>query len=374
MPIYCDESGFTGDNMLDKDQPYFSYASVNISEDEAEEKVNLIKKKYNIRLEEIKGKVLLSRSDKYKKAVGELFIDLLNRTKITFAEKKYSIACSFFEHIFLPLLDKKISLFYDNNLDKYIIYTIYTYIKNNDEMVEDMLLEFEKFIHRKESSLLSFDISNDNNKKLIYPIIELALLHKDKIIEKFQKLNDLKYILDKSAPLFYYTICAWTDELENIKVICDESKPLEYFVRLFNDIFINRKDQVRKTINGINFPLIPHLSEPISFGKSKNIPGLQLADIMASVTTYIAKNIAICPYAQEWHSLISPHVYASIIPGNDYPHNSKLETVRSIVILEELVKRSRQNQDLLDRIEEKFLFADAFAQVYMSSHASNNEE
>ena len=33
--IYCDESNHTGNNLLDKDQHTFLYATVHISEDEA---------------------------------------------------------------------------------------------------------------------------------------------------------------------------------------------------------------------------------------------------------------------------------------------------------------------------------------------------
>lgn len=35
--IYCDESGFTGNNLSDLDQPYFVYADVAITPEEATE-------------------------------------------------------------------------------------------------------------------------------------------------------------------------------------------------------------------------------------------------------------------------------------------------------------------------------------------------
>lgn len=35
--IYFDEAGFTGDNLLDPDQPYFVYAGVAIDENYAED-------------------------------------------------------------------------------------------------------------------------------------------------------------------------------------------------------------------------------------------------------------------------------------------------------------------------------------------------
>lgn len=367
MPIYCDESGFTGNNMLNIDQPHFSYASVHLSENESEKILMSFKQKHNIRQREIKCQSLLSKGSKYKDAIDEIFIQLLDRTKITYADKIYSLACSFFEHIFEPVLIKKISLFRDNLFDKYIIYTLYTYINDHNKIAQSLFVEFEKFMRNKESNLFSLNISMKNHgDECIFPIIEFVSFHKDIITKEFSKNSVIKkWILDKSTTLFYRTICDWTVEIGNLNVICDKSKPLEYHARLFNKYFIDRKDQLWEKIRGKNFPLIPHLSQPISFRDSKDIPGLQLADIMASTTTYSVKNYFICPYADKWYHKLLPHVSASFTPGDDYPHTSRPETLKNIIILDELLDRSRQNQDLLDGIEEKFLFADRFVQEYL---------
>ncbi len=46
--IYCDEAGYTSSNLLDKQQPYFAYASVATNNDEAKEFVKEIIKDYGI--------------------------------------------------------------------------------------------------------------------------------------------------------------------------------------------------------------------------------------------------------------------------------------------------------------------------------------
>ncbi|WP_165070729.1 DUF3800 domain-containing protein [Desulfovibrio sp. ZJ200] len=149
MSIYCDESGFTGNNMLNEDQPHFSYVGINISEEYAAEKIINFTKKHNIRQEEIKGQSLLSKSNRYKEAIGELFIELIEKTKITVSLKKYSLACSFFEYIFEPLIAKKNSLFYESGFHQYIANTIYLNSYGNNKTANDMLLEFEKFMRNK---------------------------------------------------------------------------------------------------------------------------------------------------------------------------------------------------------------------------------
>jgi hypothetical protein len=39
LTIFCDESGFTGQDLLNPDQPYFSYSSVLIDPEEAQQLV-----------------------------------------------------------------------------------------------------------------------------------------------------------------------------------------------------------------------------------------------------------------------------------------------------------------------------------------------
>ena len=55
IPIYCDESGFTGENLLHDEQIIFSYASISCDEIEAEEFAKYIIKKYKIQTAELKG-------------------------------------------------------------------------------------------------------------------------------------------------------------------------------------------------------------------------------------------------------------------------------------------------------------------------------
>jgi hypothetical protein len=57
--IYCDESGFTGNDLLDKKDTVFAYATVAINHEEATEYVNNIIQKYKLQGGELKGRNLL---------------------------------------------------------------------------------------------------------------------------------------------------------------------------------------------------------------------------------------------------------------------------------------------------------------------------
>ena len=46
--IYCDEAGFTGANLLDVNQPYFTFATTDIDEDAARELLAEAVAKFNL--------------------------------------------------------------------------------------------------------------------------------------------------------------------------------------------------------------------------------------------------------------------------------------------------------------------------------------
>ena len=74
--IYCDESGFTGAKLSDKDQTHFVYASVAMSVDRAAEIVREVREHNRINTAEIKGSSLL-KSPRGRKAVSFIPLSVL---------------------------------------------------------------------------------------------------------------------------------------------------------------------------------------------------------------------------------------------------------------------------------------------------------
>ena len=58
--IYFDESGFTGNNLLNPNQTMFSYGSVATCDDEARDFVEYLIKKYGVQNGELKGGKLIA--------------------------------------------------------------------------------------------------------------------------------------------------------------------------------------------------------------------------------------------------------------------------------------------------------------------------
>ncbi len=124
MPIYCDESGFTGNDALNIDQPYFSYAAVNIEHDDAAEYLKQFRERHRIKSPEVKGSALLSRP-KGRDAAEELLIDMLPHSRVYISEKLFSLCGRFFEYVFEPLFAGHNGPLYYSAFNQYIAVTVY---------------------------------------------------------------------------------------------------------------------------------------------------------------------------------------------------------------------------------------------------------
>ena len=96
--IYFDESGFTGNNLIHPHQEFFSYASVATDDEEAKDFVEYLVRKYNIQNGELKGTNLV-KFNKGRKAIDVILKQFQNRIKVSISNKKYALACKFFEYV-----------------------------------------------------------------------------------------------------------------------------------------------------------------------------------------------------------------------------------------------------------------------------------
>ena len=121
MPIFIDESGFTGNNLLDAEQPYFVLSSVSISDDDAQYLVNKVKGDFQIQAvaDELKGANLLRTADGMN-VVKYILYNIQGRYALSYNHKSYALCGKFFEYVFEPVLQENKSFFYANNFHLFI--------------------------------------------------------------------------------------------------------------------------------------------------------------------------------------------------------------------------------------------------------------
>ncbi|HWS18234.1 MAG TPA: DUF3800 domain-containing protein, partial [Candidatus Elarobacter sp.] len=116
--IYCDESGFSGNNLADNGNPYFVYASVRFEPEAASELVAQVKKDFRLQ-GEIKG-ANLTKHAQGRRALTRLIKSCAPESKLILANKKFALAGKLFEYIFEPPLAQNSLLFYNIGFQKYV--------------------------------------------------------------------------------------------------------------------------------------------------------------------------------------------------------------------------------------------------------------
>lgn len=285
MKIFCDESGYSGSNFLDKSQLYFAYSGIALNEDEIKDIFSLIDRNYMRQGGEIKARKLL-KSVKGKKVVLEIFRNYSKNARVVFDDKRFALAAKIFEYGVEPYLETN-SREYKTGFHLFISNTLYMYFITGDKFVikffEDFLrvlqgkISIEKNIFEKE-----FDEYKDN--EVIRWIVEI-MTHNPPVITEELLLDGKipKHIMDLTTTSLLGILTDFSKKHGRLEVICDES----------NILFENRVFDIINDIGERNIR-IDSLNGEIGFGTSSKIKtanskvelGIQVADIFATATAF----------------------------------------------------------------------------------------
>lgn len=357
QPIYFDESGFTGNNLLNPNQTFFSYASIAIDPDDAKKFVLDLIKKHSLNGEELKGCALIKHS-KGRKAILELLNEFKGKIKVSVSNKKYALAAKFFEYIFEPCISEKNSLFYSINFHKFISNMLYLEFCSMGAGAEEIFVDFEKLMRKgnfEELKHLFSTTINPNMSPMLVQICEFAYLQRDKVSEELQSLRGTgseKWILDLTATCLNRMLAEWGQEFEQMTAYCDHSKPLEHLGYFF-EAMINRNDKLFVEFFGDRQPITFNLSENIHLVNSVSVPAIQLADVIAAAFSYAFierpnDNFA-CKIREFFPLMLSK---CCILPEKDQINIEDPTVIRNALVLIELHSRSTKGLPLLDGFRE----------------------
>src|ERR1035437_2023943 len=135
MTIYCDESGYTGADLLEVNQPYFVFSGVVLSEQNILDIERTIRSNYLVQ-GEIKGRNII-QSKKGQDTILKVFNEYSENCKVVFHEKKYALAAKIFEYAIEPNLISN-QLAYETGFHKYISTGLYAYFVNSKYDAENI--------------------------------------------------------------------------------------------------------------------------------------------------------------------------------------------------------------------------------------------
>ena len=353
--VYCDDAGFTGDNLLNRDQPFFAYSAVAIEPSEAADLVAELRQSFNLAGRELKGKDLYDRS--YAITLITLLANRLqDRVSIALNDKLFSLAAKFFEYVYEPSIAANSRFFYERGTHVYVATVLWAFLNTGDPTTRQIADRFEALMRRRSGQpLLYFDESfAPGQDDAIAPIMRFAIARKDSAIEELDSLANengrIRWVLDLSLSSARSVLATLGERVGEIDVTMDESKPLEDFVD-FMSVFVGRTDTQYMELGGRRRPLTFNLQRVPRFGSSKEDPGLQIADLFASFAALSARDRHTSKGAAILNALLPILDADTVLPDYGALDLEKKSTIMNLSLVTELADRAEAGAPLLSDIE-----------------------
>jgi len=287
MKIYCDESGYTGSDLLEKNQPYFVYSAVNFSEKQLTEIKEYIYKNYNVQNNEIKGKLLVNNT-KGQKVIKEIFKKYSKNARIVYHDKKYALSAKIVEYGIEPYLRSNFQ-FYKSNLNDFIATGLYASFILKEDSAEKLFQDFLLILRGKKEIDSNLLISLKNDNPLFEWLLEIITTKPSIILDEIQIADSEidKWILDLTMTSLLGLLSDWSKNGAELDVVCDNSK-----VFINNPIFeiINKMGLIGNRKKILETPLGFKLKNIITIDDSKDNFGIQMADLFSSTIYYCLNN------------------------------------------------------------------------------------
>jgi hypothetical protein len=349
--VYCDDAGFTGDNLLQAEQPFFGYAAVAIGPDAAADLVDRLRSRFQIVGAEIKGRHLYRRQDALQ-LIAWLLGELGNRASVAVSDKLFSLSGKFFEYVFEPVLARNSLFFYERGFHLHVATVVWAHLTRGDATTGQIASRFETILRRQGGApQLYFDARGpgpaDDPIATIQRFIDGC---RPEIEAELASLADedgrIKWVLDLSFSSAKSVLCTIGERFGQLDVMFDDSKPLLAY-RDFFDHFIGRTDNPRMELRGRDAPLIFHLAKPVEFGSSAAEPGLQLADLVASFSALASRDRRSAKGAEILATCLPWFNDESVWPDLDQLRMERKENFLNAILLLELAARADAGKDLL---------------------------
>ncbi len=363
--VYCDDAGFTGDNLLDAAQPFFAYAAVAIEPSEAAALVSELRSAFNLSAGELKGRLLYGRS--IAPELLRRLIDMLgNRISVALNDKLFSLAGKFFEYVYDPSIKTNNRFFYERGTHFYVSTALWAYLSADDAAAGQIAQRFEALMRRRAGDTLVYlnDHADLARLEALEPIIRFANATRNVVLAELDELADesgrIKFVLDLSFSSAKSVLATVGERFGLLDVTMDESQPLEAFAGFFSN-FVGVSEVNYITVGGRTRPLNFCLKRAVQFASSKTDPGLQLADIVASFAASAARD-----RASERGGRMLQQLLPVLDPDTVWPSPGDIDLRKKAVMLNmclisELADRAERGQPLLHGIERYY---DTMSQRY----------
>ncbi len=356
--VYVDEAGFTGGNLLDRDQSELVFAAVAISAPEADRVWMEVATRSKSQSPELKGTNLTSQANG-RTAITWLLENTAEHVKLAAINKRYALAGKFFEYIFEPVLAEKNSLLYAMDFHKFVAMALYLHFAADHPFGAHIFESFQHLVRDPGSGRVTNlyppnEINIDEQDPLRY-MLTFALCHQDRIEAELRAIAASQsypgWALELSSTSVHCLLAGWAEKHGSLRVYCDDSKPLAANRELF-DAMVGRQDRFYAGFGTHgDRSIIYNLVEPMQFVDSKQSPGTQIADIWATSLAYAFRHLEdeIC---QRWLEVAEPAIDTVIFPDTQFVDMDAEGPLLNWALLVELSRRSVNGESVTLDIED----------------------
>lgn len=361
LDVYCDEAGFTGEHLSNRDQKFFAYASVAIRPEEAEGLVARISKDFGVQGGELKGSRLLKYS-RGRRAIEDIVDILADRAQVVVHHKAYALAGKFFEYTFEPLISDISSLFYTVNFHRFVAGVLYLNMFLEHDRAANLSSRFEEAVRVDDTRFRDLlAVHGPDDRDPVEQLISFCIYNRGPILRELERVRDGGgWTLELTLTSLWSLLAHWGDRAASIRVSCDQSVPIRDHQDFIN-MMVGRKDKAVVELGGRRSSYLFNLAEPISLVESHDSPGVQLADVMAAAARHAFEE-----NRDEWARTLFRRMLAagslhdgSMYPDVDYVDIRQKEPCVNYLLLLELVRRSKVGESLINGIPQFLAVAQA---------------
>lgn len=373
--VFCDESGFDGNNLWHPDQPHFVYSAVDIAESDAADLVKEARDRFKLSATELHAMQLL-RKPKSEQAVRWILDQMGDRFRVACFHKRFALAGKMFEYFFEPIVSDASNYFYANGFHKFVANGIFCAALGGPDEAESALVDFQQLMRDRDSSSLSRVLERiasieEGQEGFLQTLSTILICNQPAIQSELSMFEGngrnegpVRWILELTNTALRSLLAELSGpEMEPLIVTCDDSKPLREDTSFINAM-VGRTDYHEVRFEDRTCQLTFNLKEPIHFGDSKNVAGIQLADIAATSATYALKHRDES-FTKYWFDTHLSAVCEGVFPDPEEFDLAKPHVVKNTFILQALADRSVKKQSLIANLRELDALTSAATNEFM---------
>lgn len=348
--IWCDEAGQTGNKLIDEDQPFYVYSALAMERDRATEVLNQARRDYRLQGElKVKDKITHPNG---RKALIWILETCAQDARIVIHEKKFVLACKFFEQMVEPIIAEGSSWFYGIGFHKYISHLLYGSFKARRESAEALLEELQRlFMADQRLTAFSAYVGAIAPSKTVDAelrnVADLVIGNSSAIHDDLVDLSELplgRWVLDPTLSSIFSLLCEWGDRHIELDVYLDKSNIIKE-----NEVTLEHlTGWIQMEGNVVIGKAVSFNAKSIQAVSSRTYPGVQIAEVFAGMPAYALKNPA-DNLSRKCLDIVTSCIAerGNVMPDPEWQGSDERQLYCSAV-LAELAVRTRALLDLLD--------------------------